>query len=153
MTLKSKQLLNFPATLEQLLGVLSSNFCWIYLHNLFIPRCARTPPPKGPRGPLFLLTPSHLSHSFTRSIFSRGLWISFLVLCSQTKRKRLIRRLLQKKLMGFFQLQGVDLGSFFSWRRIRYALFLFCVALCLKYQLFSVAKNSIRGTRKALFTG
>ena len=47
MTLKSKRLLNFLATLEQLLGVLSSNFCWIYQHNLFIPRCygcARTPP-------------------------------------------------------------------------------------------------------------
>ena len=31
------QLLNFLATLEQLLGVLSSNFCWIYEHNLFMP--------------------------------------------------------------------------------------------------------------------
>ena len=37
MTLKSKQLLNVLATLEQLFGVLSSNVCWIYLHNLFMP--------------------------------------------------------------------------------------------------------------------
>ena len=31
------QLLNFLATLEHLLGVLSSKFCLIYQHNLFMP--------------------------------------------------------------------------------------------------------------------
>ena len=40
------QLLNFLATLQQLLGVLSSNFCWIYQHNLFMPTNERHHPIK-----------------------------------------------------------------------------------------------------------
>ena len=74
MTLKSKQLLNFPATLEQLLGVLSSNFCWIYLHNLFIPRCAGTPPPQRPKRSTFFVDPLspfplfYSLHFFARSL-------------------------------------------------------------------------------------
>ena len=51
-------------------------------------------------------------------------------------------------------LQGMDLGSSWTWRRWRYALFLFCVVLCLGgywyWYFFLWPKSIICSTREAL---
>ena len=102
------------------------------------------PLPRPQRSTFLLTSPSPLFYSLH---FSCGLWLSFLVLCSETARKRLLRRLLRgATFLRLLSITGVDFGSFFSWRRLRYALFLFLCGPyvfegCLKYRLFSVDKK------------
>ena len=94
----------------------SSNYLWALLKG-FLPT----------RSFLTLLFSDHPHSRISFSLhFSRGLWLSFLVLCSETHGNACYASYLQEPLMGFCQLQGVDLGFLFSWRRLRYVLFLFC---------------------------
>ena len=95
--------------------------------------CARTP--SRPQRSTFLLTspspyPSPLFHSLH---FSCGLWLSFLVLCSETVRKHLLRRLLRgATLLRLRSITGVDFGSFFRLKEIKVCIVPFFVwPLCL----------------------
>ena len=106
--------------------------------------CARTPYP-DPRSPLFCWPPP--PRSLTRSIFRAFFDSRSSFFAPKPRGNACYVGYLEEPLFcGSCQLQGVDFGSFFSWRRLRYALFLF---LCgpyvfegfFKYRLFSVDKK------------
>ena len=89
-------------------------------------------PPTDPRGPLFLADqplPALLLPAF----------FSFLILCSETAPKHLLCRLAY--ICHWWApsnlLQEGDLRSFFSWRRLRYALIFFVWPFCL-WGLFKI---------------
>ena len=85
------------------------------------------PPPQ--RSTFLLTSPSPLFYSLH---FSCGLWLSFLVLCSETARKRLLRRLLRGATYRLLSTTGGRFWILFFLKEIEECIVIFFVwPLCL----------------------